>query len=367
MQLKEKIVILLAVAGLAACSDGAAPLAPVPAAPETGPAVAARAVAQGIALALANPEIRADVRDAMRASRYTDHKLELREFTATPAGERLLQAASQALGTSHSEFSAALASLPAMDFYAPFRTHRQTWKSTDDIVVTYSGSDEFSSLSGFATDGTQLSFNVRTGTPSRPLLVIHPAEKKTVRLEQASKGAGAVIQDVGEDNIGIALVQDPTQPRANLEPVDCGPDAITPCDGSGDGGSGGFGGGTYSGPTDTTFVDYLQVNYDDGCGSCSVEVELRAKYYENGVQVDARTYRITGVYKFDDYWPHQPLIFRRIQEGSSAYIRIHVVETDTWSDDDKGTRDFYGSDRAQIRSIMKDGTTNVELDWIPKY
>jgi hypothetical protein len=363
MQLKGMIVALLAVAGVAACSDGAAPLAPVSAAPETGPAVAARTVARGIALALANPEIRADVRDAMRASLYTDHKLELREFTATPAGERLLQAASQALGTSQSEFSAALASLPAMDFYAPFRTHRQTWKATDDIVVTYSGSDEFSSLSGFATDGKQLSFNVRTGTPSRPLLVIHPAEEKTLRLEQESKGAGAVIQDAGEDDIGIALVQDPTQPRSNLEPVDCGPDAITSCDPDTGGG-----GGTYSAPADTTFVDYLQVNYNDGCGACSVEVELRSAYYENGVQVTSRTYRITGVYQFDDLYPHQPLIFRRIQEGSSAYIRIHVVETDTFSDDDKGTRNFYGSDRAQTRSIMSGSSaTNVELDWTPKY
>src|SRR3954447_7090611 len=268
MQLKGRIAALLAAAALAACSDRS-PLSPAPSEPTTGPASAARTVAQGIALALAHPEIRGDVRDAMRAARYTDHKLELREFTATPAGERLVQAAAEALGTRRADFDAALASLPAMDFYAPFRKHRQTWKATGDIVVTYSGSDEFSSLSGFATDGTQLSFNVRTGTPSRPLLVIHPAEEKTLRLDQASKGAGAVIQDAGEGNLGIALVQDPMQPRAMM--VDCGPDAITSCDTGG-----GSGGGTSTAPADTTFVDYLQVNYNDGCGACSVEVELRS-------------------------------------------------------------------------------------------
>jgi len=363
MPLKRRIVALLAVAGLAACSDRGSTLAPVPAEPVTGPVANVRTVAQGFALALANPELRAGVRDAMRASRYTDHKLELREFTATPAGERLVQAAAQALGTSRADFDATLASLPAMDFYAPFRTHRQTWKATGDIAVTYSASDEFTSLSGFATNGTRLSFDVRVGTPSQPLLVIHPAEEKVLRLDERSSGAGAVIQDSGERDLGIALVQDPSQPRSMLAQEECSPYAFTECPSDGGGG----GGGTSTAPADTTFVDYLQVDYDDGCGSCSVEVELRSAYYENGVQVDSRTYRITGVYKYDDYYPHQPLIFRRIREGSNAYIRIHVVETDTWSDDDKGTRDFYGSDRAQIRSIMHDGTTNVELDWIPKY
>lgn len=48
-------------------------------------------------------------------------------------------------------------------------------------------------------------------------------------------------------------------------------------------------------------------------------------------------------------------------------INIHVTETDQFSDDDKGNRDFDFGDRAATRSIYDNNlTTNVTLDWTPR-
>jgi len=53
----------------------------------------AQRLARAFALALSREDVRVQVRNAMRASLVTEHKLVLREFAATPAGRHLVRAA----------------------------------------------------------------------------------------------------------------------------------------------------------------------------------------------------------------------------------------------------------------------------------
>jgi hypothetical protein len=80
-----------------------------------------------------DPSIRGQVHSAMRASRFNEHKLVLQELVNKPEGQSLVSATSAGLGQSLNSIKTAIANLPALDFYLPFKAHRQTWKSTTDV------------------------------------------------------------------------------------------------------------------------------------------------------------------------------------------------------------------------------------------
>src|SRR5580765_63337 len=77
------------------------------------------AVTRAIALGMAEPAARHAVRDAMRASPLTEHKLSLREYAASNDGDALIRAAARATGTTTSGLRARIAVLPDLDFYLP--------------------------------------------------------------------------------------------------------------------------------------------------------------------------------------------------------------------------------------------------------
>lgn len=132
----------------------------------------AQMVAHGIALALNDPAIRSQVRDAMRASVVNEHKLVLQDFVRTANGQNLLTAAAASLKLTPTTFQKTMADLPRMDFYAPFETHRLTWRGTPDVLVATTFGDDAPTVTGYATDGSTVTLQKAQGVPTAPVLIL---------------------------------------------------------------------------------------------------------------------------------------------------------------------------------------------------
>jgi hypothetical protein len=364
------------VALLAACADVNAPQAAVP---EPASVVQRQQeavlgkVAQGFARALAEAPLREHVRDEMRASLLTEHKLVLQEFVSSPRGREVLEAAANALGITPAALGSMVAGLPEMDFYAPFREHRRTWRATPDVVVAAALDTRGSEFQAYTIDGVARKYDVRHGAPAEAVLMIHPAQRKSSRIDPQAASPGSVIQEAGDGELSGTVGWRRNDGRvvevelaALLRGDQAAFDVLMECDPTAKACLG-DGGGSPSAPADTTFLDYLWVNYYDGIAG-SNELEFTSRYYINGSESATGFLRIEGVYPFDHRYPHLPLIFRRMREGANEHINVAVVETDPFFNDDKGNRDFFQSYNGQTISITK-GTsiTNVQLGWVPKY
>jgi hypothetical protein len=248
-QPKTWLTLALA-AGLGACVD--APTATVQA-PLTAshslsvPTPAdAQSIAQGLALAMRDPSIRRQVHSAMRESRFNEHKLVLQDVANTAAGDRILGAASAALGQNLGSIKNTIANLPALDFYLPFRSHRQTWKPTADVYVAVTFDPDAPTITAYGTNGKTLSLRLADGTPAVPLIILHPAEPKVIR--------GAPLAQSDPD-----LIESPSASPSANKSIGSAPTAVAFTVVPPDGGGGG-GGGTPAG----TYINYFNIQVGDG-------------------------------------------------------------------------------------------------------
>lgn len=327
---------------------------------------------KALAQAMRYANVRSDLRDAMRSSRITEHKLNLQRYVASPSGARLIAGAAEVTGTTIGELKAIISGLPRMDLYVPIRQHRLTWQATADVVFATTMDVNAKVLNAYSPSGNRVIVDATEADPEFTVILLAPAERTSRRIRPQADVPGRVIQDEEDGDLSGSMVwTDSKGMRRIVELADllgggdvgisseCDPrTAKEPCD-EGDGGGGGSGGA----PADTTFLTHFKIFFDDGLSSS--EVEFHATYsVDNHIDM----LRFEGVGEEEDNYPDIPLIFRRILEGSSETINIHVTETDQLSDDDKGNRDFDVGDRAQVRSIYKDNslTTNVTLDWTPR-
>jgi hypothetical protein len=163
-------------------------------------------VARAFALALSEPEQRARVRDAMRASRFGEHKLVLQEFLATEPGQRFLAAAAQRAAVETAVLQDAVGKLPPMDFYAPFREHRRGWRATGDVVFAVTLDQNAPEITGYTVRGASRTYRLADGVPAEPMLMLHPAEEKFRRVNPQADAPGAVIQDAADGQVAGKLV-----------------------------------------------------------------------------------------------------------------------------------------------------------------
>lgn len=367
-------MIAVVIAALAGCSDASVFLAPVGAEPRllTGagadPGAAAGEVARALALGMQRQDVRVQVRNAMRQSRVTEHKLVLQEFVGTPAGRHLLRVAALESGLTVDALAGRIAALPAMDFYAPLRVHRATWRGGAEVLVGATLSPKTPMLTAYTTGGDAVTMDARDGVPARPVLVLHPAQRKSPRFAPQPDAPGDVIQEFGDGELSGTLL--PAPGDGDMQVTGCSIYARE-CEPDFEFGGGGTGGA----PADTAFVRELWINYTDGFGwAGSAEVELRTKYYSGGAVVQEVTARFEGIAPAQWYSPNKVLMHRRLREGSADYFRIRVVETDEFDSDDKGTRNFYYADNGERRSIVDNGSfvetqsvTTITLGWQPTF
>lgn len=364
--LRTRIATLVVMSALAAaCADTPSPLLSARSGSAFGAESSGEAearqhqVARGIALAMARPEIRAQVRNAMRRSLVTEHKLVLQEYVHTPGGVHLVRAAAAAAGMRSDEFSGLVASLPPMDFYVPFREHRTGWRAGGDVLVGATMDVDRPELAAYTTSGAGVTLDARNGVPAQALLIIHPAEPKSLRENPQHDVPGEVIQDFtdGETSEGGG---DYHVAGCSIYARECFPDFES-------------GGGGVAAP-DTTYIDYIKVsNWGEFWGG--LELEFRATYRRAGTGevLASGSYRKNSIAKDTPYYVHNPLIARTIPAGSADYINVRVIEKDNIWDDDKGNRDYTYGERAQIigiihdtwweGNVLKHAQTFLELDW----
>jgi hypothetical protein len=332
---------------------------------------AAQQLARGLALAMRAPDVRVAVRNAMRASRVTEHKLVLQEFASTSAGRRMVAAAAAGAGVSPAVVDGWIAQLPPLDFYAPFRQDRLTWRGTDNVIVAATLDLQSTEAAGYTTSGGRATVGIGGAVPGVAVLMLHPAEPKWPRVDPQPEGAGAVIQDADDGTLSgrLTVVNEHGRVvgtdlaellRARRTPV-IQMDTV-----EGGGGIGGGGGGSIGAPADITFLDYIKIEFTDWGGS---EVMLKGNYYLANGTWESSSQLNLHMEKDVVQYPHVPFIYRRLRENSTERLNVKVEEDDTFNNDTYGDRNWYYGDRAQTRTVYEGNTptAHIELDWTQKY
>ncbi len=150
-------------------------------------------LAKGIALALRDSTLRAQIVEDMRDSPFPQHSLPLRAYLQGRRGQPLAATAATALKIGARDLSALLASLPEVAFQAATREDRATWTGTGAIVVAGSASsledrDPSTALTGYTPDGSTASVPL-TVDPSAVVLTITPPRSSFGRDPEARRAA----------------------------------------------------------------------------------------------------------------------------------------------------------------------------------
>lgn len=376
------VALLLLVSALlaAGCDSIVAPEAVrTPAADATRSVAAAeadfRAVTRALAVALEDRSVRISVRDAMRDSPWSEHKLVLQELLAAPEGAALLNAAAAAAGRTPADLWALVDGMPDLDFYAPSREVRRTWQGTPNVVVVGTQNVEDGRFTGFGTDGAEVANAMGQASRGQAVLLLHPAEGKLLRSKPQPKGRGEVIQLPGDgekaatvtwfypngDSVVVQVEEvvagrDPRFTVIGTTPRLAGTVTPTPVN-----------------PSQTTYayLDYFDLNFGDGPGN--VELRIEARFYgPAGDYYGMARYSDNEVADGAVQYPGVPLIAHIPPVETAARINIKVWEDDCgcWGNDDDqyGSRDYTWGDRDQVRSIYKGSThtLDLELNWVAR-
>jgi hypothetical protein len=261
----------------------------------------ATTVARGIALALASPELRAIVRDAMRESDLNEHKLVLQEFADTPEGRRLFAAAASALDVSEGRLVEIVKGLPEFDFYAPFAQHRREWRATDDVLVGATPDPENRYLDAYSITGKAITLDHEDGVPSSTLLILHPAERKWREVRPQPPPTGETIE--GPDELG------PRRDGVRQQSVGFNPDSV--------------------------YIDEFAFGAGDGFGDS--ELRFEAFFRRNSQTIATGRYEQGNVEEGERYDVTAPLIHLSPQPYSSDTLWVEL-----WEDDCCGGDDYYG-------------------------
>lgn len=244
--LAAAILALLALAGCDAPTKALEPTATATLTPYTAVASdAGQKLARALALAMRDPAVRAQVHRAMQESGWHENKLVFQEFVATPGGRRVLEASASSAGVHVGTVESWLAELPALDFYLPVAEQRRAWRGTGDLAVGVNLDVDNPMLAAFTPAGVQVSLDRRKGIPAQVVMILHPAEPKSVR--DGGKGFG---------------------PSTLMIPDECDP-AARECSGEGGGGI------TYPPNTRGGILEGYMMYVSDGWG----DNEIMFKHY----------------------------------------------------------------------------------------
>jgi hypothetical protein len=367
-------------------------------------------IARTLALALQDPAVRTQVRDAMRASLVDEHKLVLQKFVQSPSGKAMLEAAARKNGVSVRSIETQIAALPALDFYMPIRAHRQSWRGTDDVLVVAT-LDRKGPFVGYTTAGEAVSIAGQKWDELDPLFMLHPAEPAGLRVHPQAAAPGMVIEDAtdgqGSERItwysvrGDSLTVD--FGAGNVQEQLASLNALLVAEGkmkrSGD-----FEVSPQSlctcyecpeqdfcqppppppPPSDTTFITAFEMEFcDDDYCQTNDEIRITAVYRNaSGVELGRAVYRHGDVNPHSLYVVNAPLIFKRIQEGSGQYMQMNLVEEDgapVNNDDWCGDFNVYSAQNGQAVFYPNDPqgcsanpptyqySAWVQYSWTPKY
>jgi hypothetical protein len=371
MKQAKKVVALGLALLAAACGDAptSAPLA-APAIPQQDLQVVARSVA----MAMQNDAVRLSVRDALRDSPWSEHKITLQEFLASPAGPALASAAAAASGEGAEVFGARIARLPELDFYVPSREQRLSWRGTADVTVAATLDLEASTVGGFTAEGRSIADATRTTAGA--VLLLAPTELRTKRIQPQPAGIGETIQarDDGEQSQTLYtwIAADGTRTTAIYEELVSGQDTRLKPVFNHSGGAG-------------TLVQEIAGYMNDGSSS-NLELGVRAGFYApDGTYVGTAEWKKTGIPKNTTVTIGEVLFASHvIPDNGNGRIWAQLWEMDncgnfdhyscgTKDDDPYGATNYYYNDRDVTKSIscpsgysvcsLNELTGNLKLHW----
>lgn len=348
-----------------------------------------RDVTRALAVAMEDRTVRTAVRDGLRDSPWSQHKVVLQEFLASTEGADVLVAAARAAGQQPEAFGAIVAGLPRLDFYVPSREVRRTWQGTPNVIVVGSLNPEIKHAIGFDLNGQELVNPMDRGNSGTAVLMLHPAESKLPRSRPQPRGKGNVIQSAEDGELserlvwyypsGDSVVIDIEAVRAGRDPqFKIAESASAPQSGTGfqQGGTimqAGTVSPTPVNPTPSTYayLDEFDINFDDGWGN--VELRIDARFYgPAGDYYGFARYSNDDVAGGGSQAPGIALIAHIPPVESDAKINVDVWEDDCGcfgnSNDNYGNRDLYWFDRDQTRSIYKGSahTADIQLNWVAR-
>jgi hypothetical protein len=137
-------------------------------------AVLARAVREA-ALALANPQTRANVYQQLRLSPYRENKLHFRTALNTNLSD-LLNGMASARQSSKTEILTALDSLIDLEFYMPVKEHWRNWKGSTDVIVAGALADDGTIPVAYDLTGREVQLQSAEEPPATPTLALVPVE-----------------------------------------------------------------------------------------------------------------------------------------------------------------------------------------------
>lgn len=142
-------------------------------------AVEADFVARALALAMNDLGIRVLVRDAMRGSAVTEHKLVLQEFAVSEAGRTVVDAAARAVGIPSDSLQRIIASIPPSDFYVPNAEHRMRWRGEGNAFVAAAFAHDLTNVTATRSDGSRRLLRPADRASVSVVFHLQPAERKS--------------------------------------------------------------------------------------------------------------------------------------------------------------------------------------------
>ena len=167
---------------------------------------------RAVAMALANPGLRNQLRSDLRASRHTtEHKLELRSHLKGESGGLLLAQMAYASDLTRDSLLALVNAVRPLEFYMPVAAHRENWSGGGDLLVA-SQLAEKDTPTGYDLSGQPVTLSLKEA-PSMPTLSLVPIETNFATSLDGKRYKNA--HDKGGTAIGTFMVVDPcTDPTA---------------------------------------------------------------------------------------------------------------------------------------------------------
>ena len=319
-------------------------------------------LARAFALGMAQPEARVAVRDAMRASPYTEHKLSLRGFASSRAGQRLIDAAARASGLPVEDLHSSINALPDLDFYVPIQEQRRNWLGTPDYVVSVNISGA-APTSGFDSRGERIPLDLsRAEPPKLTIVMLQAAEPKSPRIGRQANVPGPRIQDSDDGTLSGSVTFSDRWGKVRtifLGDMDEGTLAdiarqmcLEDCGG----GTGGGGGGSPPSPP-STYLERIATQGICDNGFCGEGNEFEFRAMTPGGTTNA--IRIEGIQSTEDRYLHMFLIAQLPPmwvggEGGAIAAR----ETDNFGDDL-----FFFTDLGYCGAVVLNGNDDKLVNW----
>jgi hypothetical protein len=130
---------------------------------------------RSVALALDDPETRAEVYRALQASPVRENKLHFSTFLQG-SGAPLLTRMAQVRAEPVNSIVASLDSLIDLEFYMPVPAHRARWSGGSDVIVASTLADDGTVPVAYSLSGGEVRLTSAKVPPGTPTLVLVPVE-----------------------------------------------------------------------------------------------------------------------------------------------------------------------------------------------